>query len=139
MNALIVSSTPRNRDLLGRMLGKTTSGIFEASTYRQALAKFGLPDIGLVICERDLLDGSWKDMLEAIRFLPAPPLLIVTSQLADDYLWAEVLNLGGYDVLAQPFDSAEVRRVSASARDCWIRQSRSRATAFLGAARRAAA
>ena len=30
-------------------------------------------------------------------------------------LWAEVLNLGGYDVLAQPFDELEVRRVVALA------------------------
>jgi DNA-binding response OmpR family regulator len=26
-------------------------------------------------------------------------------------LWAEVLNLGGYDVLSKPFDPVEVRRV----------------------------
>jgi DNA-binding NtrC family response regulator len=40
-----------------------------------------------------------------------PPNLIVTSRLADDELWAEVLNLGGYDVLAQPFDPQEVYRI----------------------------
>jgi DNA-binding response OmpR family regulator len=39
------------------------------------------------------------------------PTLIVTSRLADDELWAEVLNLGAYDVLAQPFDPDEVYRV----------------------------
>jgi hypothetical protein len=32
-------------------------------------------------------------------------------------LWAEVLNMGGYDVLAEPLDSEEVTRViSAAAR-----------------------
>jgi DNA-binding response OmpR family regulator len=40
-----------------------------------------------------------------------PPDLIVASRLADEYLWAEVLNLGGYDVLAKPFNAEEVRRV----------------------------
>jgi CheY-like chemotaxis protein len=39
---------------------------------------------------------------------PDPPMLIVTSRLADDYLWAEALNLGAYDVLAKPFDASEV-------------------------------
>jgi DNA-binding response OmpR family regulator len=34
----------------------------------------------------------------------------VTSRLADDRLWAEVLNIGGYDVLAKPFVPAEVFR-----------------------------
>jgi len=40
-----------------------------------------------------------------------PPLLVVTSRKADDTLWSEVLNLGGYDVLAQPYERAEVVRI----------------------------
>jgi len=40
-----------------------------------------------------------------------PPLLIVTSRLADERLWAEVLNLGAHDVLAKPFNAEEVVRV----------------------------
>jgi DNA-binding response OmpR family regulator len=35
--------------------------------------------------------------------------------LADEYLWAEVLNLGGYDLLAKPFRDPEVKRVLAAA------------------------
>jgi len=46
---------------------------------------------------------------------PNGPALIVTSNAGDEALWAEVLNLGGYDVLAQPFDQNEVARVIASA------------------------
>jgi len=41
--------------------------------------------------------------------------LIVTSNAGDEALWAEGLNLGGYDVLAQPFDQSEVARVMTSA------------------------
>jgi DNA-binding response OmpR family regulator len=41
----------------------------------------------------------------------APPPLIVSSCVADDRLWAEVLNLGGYDLLTKPFLAAEVSRV----------------------------
>ncbi len=50
-------------------------------------------------------------MLEYFSRLPDPPLLIVTSRLADEYLWAEALNLGAWDVLAKPFDREEVSRV----------------------------
>jgi hypothetical protein len=41
---------------------------------------------------------------------PVPIPLIVASRLADDKLWAEVLNLGGSDVLALRFDHDEVIR-----------------------------
>ena len=58
----------------------------------------------------------WKQALADLRRMTQPPQLIVTSRLADDSLWAEVLNVGGYDVLAEPFDANEVERVIASAR-----------------------
>jgi DNA-binding response OmpR family regulator len=58
--------------------------------------------------ERDLPVGNWKDVLAAIQQLPQTPLLIVTARLADEYLWAEVLNLGGQDVLSQPFQVTEL-------------------------------
>ena len=37
-----------------------------------------------------------------------PPRFVVSSRLADDHVWAEVLNLGGYDVLCTPFEAREV-------------------------------
>jgi len=67
--------------------------------------------IPIVVCERDLMPGTWKDMLEQVRLLPAPHLLIVTSRTADEHLWAEALNLGAYDVLAKPFNRTEVVRI----------------------------
>lgn len=76
----------------------------------------------VVVCERDLPDGNWKDILEIARSLPAPPPVIVTSRLADDYLWAEVLNLGGYDVLGKPLDKGEVSRSIRLAREHWVNQ-----------------
>jgi hypothetical protein len=43
--------------------------------------------------------------------MPCPPLLVVTSRIADDRLWSEVLNLGGYNVLAKPLNMKEVFHV----------------------------
>ncbi len=62
------------------------------------------------MCEQQLPDGDWKDLLEQTLETPNPPSLIVTSRLADDHLWSEVLNLGGYDVLNRPFRESEVFR-----------------------------
>jgi DNA-binding response OmpR family regulator len=67
--------------------------------------------ISIVVCERDLPDGSWRDVLERLGSSPERPYLIVTSRLADEWLWAEVLNIGGYDVLAKPFNAEETRHV----------------------------
>jgi DNA-binding response OmpR family regulator len=64
----------------------------------------------VVITDSQLPDGRWHDMLRELRRRPADPPLIVASRLADNRLWAEVLNLGGYDVLATPFEAQEVVR-----------------------------
>jgi FixJ family two-component response regulator len=46
----------------------------------------------------------------------------VCSHLADEYLWAEVLNLGGCDVLAKPFEDHEVLRAAYMAWQSWKRR-----------------
>jgi FixJ family two-component response regulator len=75
-----------------------------------------------VVCERNLAHGDWKDVLEVTASRPDRPPLIVTSRLADEYLWAEVLNLGGFDVLAKPLDKQEVSRVLNFAWEHWAYQ-----------------
>ena len=67
--------------------------------------------IPLVLCECDLAPNSWREILEFLKRMEEPPLLIVTSRQANEQLWAEALNLGAYDVLAKPFDASEVTRI----------------------------
>ena len=106
-------------------LNRALSGILESESWpltvlhspdcEQALAQFADSRISVVISEAFLPDGTWKDLLACLARAKASSVLVVTSQVADESLWAEVLNLGGYDVLAQPFDREEVIRVVRSA------------------------
>jgi DNA-binding NtrC family response regulator len=91
----------------------TTKTIESASAILQETATF------IVITERDLPVGNWKDVLKVLHRFTDPPLLVVSSLYANEYLWAEALNLGVYDVLAKPLVQAEVVRVLTSA---WIQQ-----------------
>lgn len=86
-----------------------------ANSCRAACARLCVDRIALIICERHLPDGTWKDILGYVAPLPDPPRLIVTALSPDDQLWAEVLNLGGYDVLAKPFNEKEVSVVTTQA------------------------
>lgn len=84
--------------------------IHRAASLADAMKLLRRRQISVVVCERDLPPHSWKDLLTAVSALPKPPLVIVTSRHADEYLWAEALNLGASDVLAKPFDAGEVKR-----------------------------
>jgi hypothetical protein len=73
-------------------------------------------DILVAICESSLPDGDWKLLMAELDKMPVPPTLIVSSRLADERLWAEVLNWGAFDLLpGTPFVAEEVLRVTESA------------------------
>jgi DNA-binding response OmpR family regulator len=114
VRALSVSEHQTNQKALRRMLGDTPWQLLTATTCRMAEQKLRGSAILVVFCESSLPDGSWKDVLEMISQLEEPPLLVVTSRLADDLLWSEVLNLGGYDVILTPYVEDEVRRLLTS-------------------------
>ena len=82
-----------------------------ATTCRYAFWWLSHTPASIIICERDLPDGTWRDVLNHVGAGAGKPFLIVTSRLADEALWAEVLNLGGFDVIAKPFHPREVRHV----------------------------
>jgi DNA-binding response OmpR family regulator len=107
----ILSISPFEEDharlqaIIGRVSKFVTAQSF--STAKRLLVS---QNVFLVICERDSPPTTWIECLDYIQSLPTAPFLIVTSRLADERLWAEVLNLGGWDVLAKPFDDREVLR-----------------------------
>jgi DNA-binding NtrC family response regulator len=114
---LVVSPSFNLTAALSRILedGASPIAVLHSPDCEQALEHLTNSKISVVISETLLPDGSWKDLLAFIWQIEASSVLVVTSKLADESLWAEVLNLGGYDVLAQPFDGEEVTRVVRSA------------------------
>jgi DNA-binding response OmpR family regulator len=67
--------------------------------------------IGVVLCEDQVSDGNWLDLLRETEYLEPRPETIVLSARLDSTLWAEVLNCGGYDLLAMPLEPKEVYAV----------------------------
>jgi DNA-binding NtrC family response regulator len=111
VGVLSISSHSDDHSALAEAVAGLPCRFEAAGSCRSALWRLKDRLISIVVCERDLPDGSWRDILEGLRSLPDQPLLIVTSAAADAHLWAEVLNLGGYDVIAKPFDPREARHV----------------------------
>jgi len=93
--------------------------IREAATYGEAVGFLNNGGIGVAMCDTEMQDGNWRVLLADLQSRANPPNLIVFSRLADERLWAEVLNLGGYDVLVQPFERGEVLRVARMAWMAW--------------------
>ena len=119
------------------LLAETGWEVYHARNCREALRYFCKDGLEVILCEARLPDGTWKDVLSYLAEMMNPPALIVASRVADEQLWAEVLHLGGQDVLAKPFEGREVRHAVANARrhqDPASRLSTSRRKAFSAAA-----
>jgi len=90
-----------------------------ASNCGEALALLHGQSFSVLLCERQHADGSWEDLLDTTAALASPSNVIEFSRLADESLRAEVLNMGGFDVLITPFEPQEVLRVTFAAWSHW--------------------
>jgi DNA-binding response OmpR family regulator len=108
---LSISAAGEDHTALRKLLRGFRCRLATATTCRVGLQLLGLTQISIVVCERQLPDGTWLDILNDLDGRMEKPLLIVTSRFADEALWAEVLNLGGFDVIAKPFDTRGARHV----------------------------
>jgi DNA-binding NtrC family response regulator len=108
---LFISGHPDDARRLSRMLQTLALWVDRVETLQQARAKLQQDDYCVILTEAALPDGIWQDALDLARQHPQDLEVIVTDLHADGRLWAEVLNQGGYDLLAQPFYEPEVRRI----------------------------
>jgi DNA-binding NtrC family response regulator len=96
---------------LSLMLNALPVALEHARTLAQARAKLLNTDYDVVLTESSFPGGTWLDVLHLVREAPRDVRVIVTDPQADARFWAEVLNLGAFDLLTQPFEEHEVRRI----------------------------
>jgi len=116
---LAVNLREEDHRLLRGILAESNWILYTVATIAETRRFLEHRTVPVVLSDSDLPDGNWRDLLADLEKSPRPPQLVVTSALADEYLWAEVLNLGGCDVLLKPFDSLEVLRVFNHASRIW--------------------
>ena len=117
---LAISPFEKDLTFLKRMFTSAGRKLLTANTRTQAMAELRRERIAVALCQRDLIDGNWKDILSLLASILNPPRLIVVSRRSDDELWIEVLNMGGFDVLHAPLKEAEVVYVVGTAVRDWM-------------------
>jgi hypothetical protein len=106
---LAVGFDAQDRATLRRGADTTGCTLSAAATISNARLLLAGRIAPVIICERDLPDGTWRDLLHFGKNV------IVVSRIADEAFWSEVLNRGGYDVLASPLEERDVLHALGSA------------------------
>ena len=108
---LYISGNSEDARHLSHMLQPLPLLLDHVESLQLARERLGSNDYDVVLTEAQLPDGKWLDVLHLVRESPREPEVIVTDRQADARFWAEALNLGAYDLLAQPFYQPEVQRI----------------------------
>ena len=116
MAVIFISNSGADQDALRSVLDGLGIALVCVASVQEAVDLAQRDRPVLVICDSQAgADPGWRLFLDR----NANVQLIVASRHADEALWAEVLNRGGYDVLTLPFAPDDLRRVLASAtRSC---------------------
>ena len=108
---LFISGHREDARDLSQMLENLPLVVDHAGSLHHARTMLRQVDYDVILTESLVPDGCWRDVLHLARESPRELEVIVTDPHADARLWAEALNLGVYDLLAQPFYRPEVRRI----------------------------
>ena len=76
---------------------------------RQALEKHG--EIAVILTAASPGDGNWCDLLRFVVNRGINVHVVVYTPRCSERLRSEVIWRGAYDVLVQPFETAELRRI----------------------------
>src|SRR6476620_6737785 len=98
---LFVSPYVQDARCIAVMLADASFALIHAVSLKEAAAKIVARRFPVVLTEANLEDGNWLDVLHLAR--PTGAELVVTDAWADPRFWAEAINMGAYDLLAQPF------------------------------------
>lgn len=62
----------------------------------------------IVLLDRDGAGAAWRTVLERLAESSRGASILLVSRVSDDYLWNEVIQAGGYDVVTKPFRKHEL-------------------------------
>jgi DNA-binding NtrC family response regulator len=105
---LIVSAELEDRLALARILEAHDLEALCVPTLREAQEALRKETVGLVFCEKNLPDGTYRDLLAAGRTLKTRVRVVVTSRQADWDEYLVAMRLGAFDVIASPCRPTDV-------------------------------
>jgi DNA-binding NtrC family response regulator len=116
---LAVIGTQEDSSLLHRLFAGSCWELSTVETVAAAAEWLNRNSAAIVLCERRLPDGDWRDLLRVVNQMKSPPPIVLTSRQADETLWTEALTLGVFDVLPFPAPPGELFGAISSAWRNW--------------------
>ncbi len=108
MNVLLITASQPDRQAFERIAAKAVWQVIFAGTCEQGLQCLRDSRFGVILFDRDIGGGDWRENFSVLHAAAPLSCIILVSRVNDDYLWEEVVQRGGYDVLSKPFQESQV-------------------------------
>ena len=115
LTALLVMNHERRSVLAGHLVSLDATVLTAGSCGDAARVLYDEPEVRLVVTDLVLPDGSWFDVLNRVGDARSDAAVVVAARVADERLWTQVLEAGGFDLLVEPYQGREVQRILAAA------------------------
>jgi DNA-binding NtrC family response regulator len=115
VTALLVMPEERHSRLVRCLSGLDANVLTAQSCGEAAQLLRDEPDVCVVLTDLCLPDGSWFDVLNRVGDEHREAKVVVCARVADERLWTQVLEAGGFDVLVEPYQAREVLRIVTAA------------------------
>ncbi|HEX5226745.1 MAG TPA: hypothetical protein VFW44_03510 [Bryobacteraceae bacterium] len=73
----------------------------------------------VILYDRDWPNAEWRSTVHTFATSEQRPCVIMTSRVADEYLWQELIRWGGHDLVAKPLRADDVARALKLALSYW--------------------
>jgi hypothetical protein len=96
---------------IARQLAPLKAELLFVGPLSKAAANIGEGDVFKVaLLPRRFSDTDWWELWGVLALLNPRPAILVCARKATFQLWSGVLELGGYDVIVEPFSDEELQR-----------------------------
>ena len=99
---LVLSMPLEDRFLLERLARQNDWGLRFTNSPRDAFDLASQSHFELILCDCSEPGYPWREVIDRLAACSAQSCILLVSPVTGDYLWREVLQHGGYDILLRP-------------------------------------
>jgi FixJ family two-component response regulator len=105
---LMVTSRAEDVEELKSLFRETPWELNDVSNVEQAVAALKAAPVPILLFDRDLDSEHWQATMKRFIHSRRGACLVLVSSVADQYLWDEVVQHGGFDLITRPFRREQV-------------------------------
>jgi DNA-binding NtrC family response regulator len=108
ISLLIVTSRAEDIGELRDLLQGTPWDLTDVRDLDGAAGALQAAAVPMLLFDRDTAAGGWQESIRHLTRTHPNACVILLSNVSDQYLWDEMIQQGGFDVLTRPFKKDQV-------------------------------